>query len=106
MSEAFLTVVNSHAESCGIPPTFKSGEGYLSYFEGVHGDQWVFAMDRASGVFFVCGGDVGWESRRIGEEGLKSLVLSKPEQFWVLACLSACGLSEVAERVAETWPGL
>ena len=68
MSEAFLTVFNTHAESCGILPSFKSCEGYLSYFEGGQGDQWGFAMDRASRVFFVCGGDIGWESRRIGEE--------------------------------------
>ena len=66
MSEAFLTVVNTHAESCGQPPTFTSGEGYLSYFEGGHGEQWVFARDRGSGVCCGCGGGLGGESRQVG----------------------------------------
>ncbi len=101
--EAFLRVYNAHSESCGTPPTFESGDGYLSYFENEHGEQWVFAMDRESGVFFLCGGDIGWESRQVGDDGLKSLVLSLPERMCVLACLQACQLIEVAERVVEAW---
>ena len=60
-------------------------------------------MDWESGVFFVSGGDIGWQDRQIGEEGLKNLVLDMPERMWVLACLHACRLPEVAERVVEAW---
>ena len=101
--DVFLTVKNVHSENCGQPPTFESGQGYLSYFENEHGEQWVFALDRESGVFFLCGGDLGWESRQIGEDGLRNLVLNLPERLWVLACLQACRLSEVAETVMEAW---
>ena len=101
--EEFLTVKNAHAESCDHPPTFRSGDGYLSYFESEHRDQWAFTMDWESGVFFISGGDIGWQDRRIGEEGLKNLVLDMPERMWVLACLHACRLPEVAERVVEAW---
>lgn len=102
-TDAFLRVYNVHDESCGIPPPFESGNGYLSYFENEYGEQWVFAMDRKSDVFFLCGGDIDWKSRQVGEDGLKDLVLNLPERLWVLACLQACHLSEVAERVAENW---
>ncbi len=103
--EAFLRVYNAHSESCGIPPTFESRDGYLSYFENEYGEQWVFAMDRESGVFFLCGGDIDWASRQVGEDGLKSLVLNLPERMWVLACLQACNLKDVAARVMEAWQG-
>ena len=62
-------------------------------------------MDWKSGVFFVSGGDIGWQDRRIGAEGLKDLVLDMPERMWVLACLHACKLVDVAERVVEAWQG-
>ena len=99
--EEFLTVKNAHTDKCGLPSTFESGQGYLSYFENEHGKQWVFAMDRGSGMFFLCDGGLGWESRQIGEDGLSDLVLNLPERLWVLACLQACQLTEVVERVME-----
>jgi len=99
----FLTVRNAHDESCGQPPIFESGLGYLSYFESEGGEQWVFARDRASGVFFLCGGDLGWEKQVVGERALRELTLSVPERLWVLACLHACGLPKVADRVARAW---
>lgn len=104
-NDEFLTVKNAHDENCGIPPTFESGHGYLSYFENEHGEQWVFTMDWESEVFLLCGGEIGWEDRRIGEEGLKNLVPNMPERMWVLACLHACKLPEVAKRVVESWQG-
>ncbi len=106
LNDPFLTVKNAHTEGSGTPPTFQSGQGYLSYFEGQGGDQWVFARDRASGVFFVAGGDLGWEQHVVGERALRGLVLSMPEQLWVLACFHACGLSKVADRLARVWEGL
>ncbi len=60
-------------------------------------------MDWESDVFFLAGGNLGWGKRTIGEPGLKGLVLGVPEQLWVLACLHACGLVDVAERVVDTW---
>ena len=45
-------------------------------------------MDWESGVFFVSGGDIGWQNRRIGKEGLKDLVLDMPEPMWLLALSS------------------
>ncbi len=101
--EEFLTVKNAHAESCDDPPNFRSGDGYLSYFESEHRDQWVFTMDWGSGVFFVSGGDIGWRDSQIGAEGLKDMVLNMPERMWVLACLHACKLPQVAEIVVEEW---
>ena len=101
--EIFLTVKNAHTKDSGQPTTFESGDGYLSYFENEYGEQWVFSMDWESGVFFLCGGDIGWKDRKIGEQGLTDLVLDSSERMWVLACLSACKLSDVAGRVVEAW---
>ncbi len=39
----------------------------------------------------------------LGEPGLKTLALGIPEQLWVLACLHACGLVDVAALVVDTW---
>lgn len=99
----FLTIRNAHGESSGTPPRFESGLGYLSYFESDTGDQWVFARDRTSGVFFVAGGDLGWEHHIVGERAIRGLVLGIAERLWVLACLHGCGLQLVAERVAGAW---
>lgn len=101
--EVFMNITNTHTEDCGIPPRLESGDKYLSYFENAYGDQWVFTMDRESKVFYIAGGDIGWENKVIGEAGLKDLILNLPEQMWVLACLQACDLKEVAERVVDWW---
>ena len=81
----------------------RTGEGYISYFENDRREQWVFSMDWESEVFFLAGGNMGWDKRIIGESGLKNLALRVPEQLWVLACLHACGLMDVAERVVDAW---
>ena len=100
-SKPILSIYNRHSEPG--PREFDTSTGFWSYFMNEYGEQWVFAMDRDSGVFFLCSGDIGWESRQVGEDGLKDLVLNLPERMWVLACLHACKLIEVAERVVEAW---
>ena len=85
---------NAHPTGSGRPPVLQTGQGYLSYFENDRREQWVF---------FLAGGNLGWGKRTTGEPGLKGLVLGVPEQLWVLACLHACGLVDVAERVVDTW---
>ena len=102
-NEEILTVNNAHSVASGRPTLLRTGEGYISYFENDRGEQWIFSMDWQSEVFFLAGGNVGWEERTIGEPGLKDLILGVPEQLWVLACLHACGLMDVAERVVENW---
>ena len=103
LNEEFLTVKNAHHAGSGRPPVLQTGESYLSYFENDRREQWVFILDWGSEVFFLAGGNLGWGKRTIGEPGLKGLVLGVPEQLWVLACLHACGLVDVAERVVDTW---
>ncbi len=101
--EALLIVKNAHSAASGHPPVLRTGEGYISYFENDRGEQWVFSMDWKSEVFFLAGGNIGWEERIIGEEGLKDLECGVPEQMWILACLYSCGLVDVAERVVAVW---
>ena len=60
-------------------------------------------MDRDSKVFYIAGGDIGWDNRIIGEKKLVELVLDLPERMWTLACLYACGHWEVAEKVIVGW---
>ena len=102
-NEEFLTVKNAHSTVSGRPPVLRTGEDYVSYFENDRREQWVFSMDWESEVFFLAGGNVGWDKRIIGESGLKDLAFGVPEQLWILACLHACGLVDLAERVVDTW---
>ena len=90
-NEEILAVKNSHPAASGHPPMFRTGEGYISYFENDRGEQWVFSMDWKSEVFFLAGGNIGWEERTIGEPGLKDLVLGVPEQLWNKAQVTDSG---------------
>jgi hypothetical protein len=101
--EELLIVKNVHSATSGRPPLLRTGEGYVSYFENDLREQWVFSMDWKSDVFFLAGGNIGWEERIIGEEGLKDFECGVPEQMWILACLYACALVDVAERVVAVW---
>ncbi len=102
-NEEFLTMKNAHSTVRGRPPVLRTGEGYISYFENDRREQWVFSLDWGSEVFFLAGGNIGWDKRIIGESGLKDLAFGVPEQLWILACLHACGLVDLAERVVDTW---
>ena len=62
MPVPILTVYNQHTLACGTPPAFsnESGDLYVGYFANRCGEQWIFTLDRATGVASLRGGDVDW----------------------------------------------
>ena len=92
MSEPLLKIRNHHAASCGDPPIVASDAAYcyIGYFESRHGDQWIFTLDRKTGVAKLRGGDAGWNSEfNVVDGKVADLVLGNDEQLWLRACWMA-----------------
>lgn len=71
-----ITINNEHCTDCGQPPniTLQTHKAVV-YFEGVYGDQFVFAVPRKGTPLLYCG-DWGWEQpRAITEDYVASLHL-------------------------------
>jgi hypothetical protein len=93
-------------ESHDIPPqideqTFPNV--YRSYFENQYGEQAIFLYDyeQERGTLYM--GDAGWEHPSDVVDGkVPELILSHPEQAWLLACWEASGaLKATRERIRE-----
>jgi hypothetical protein len=101
-NQPLFQVTNHHGEACGVPPqideqTF-SGV-YRSYFENQNGEQAVFLYDyeQECGTLYI--GDAGWEHPYDVVDGkVPELILSHPEQLWLLACWEA---SEALKAMRE-----
>lgn len=92
MSEPLLKIRNHHSLSCGDPPIIDddSDQCYVGYFENIHGEQWIFTLDRRTGTSTVRGGDAGWNSVFNVIDGIaEGLVITEDEQLWLRACWSA-----------------
>ncbi len=105
-NQPLFQVTNHHGEACGVPPhideqTFPGV--YRSYFENQHGEQAIFLYDskQEHGTLYL--GDAGWEHPYDVVDGkVLELVLSHPEQAWLLACWEASGaLKTTRERICE-----
>jgi hypothetical protein len=56
---------NVHHPRCGRPPRLRNTADrglYYGYFENRHREQFVFALDRATGAGTISGGDLGWDN--------------------------------------------
>jgi len=73
---------------------------YVSSFQGLHGDQWVFVKWR--GDIEVSGSEIGWQTR-YGHLRMRELVLDPTEQSWLWACLKAVGEDKFAAELATLW---
>lgn len=49
------------------PIQYDAGSDYLSTFQNIHGDQWVFVRKSGSETAMLYGGDVGWEGHEVRE---------------------------------------
>ncbi len=105
-NQLLFQVTNHHGESYGIPPqideqTFPNV--YRSYFENQYGEQAIFLYDyqQECGTLYL--GDAGWEHPHDVVDGkVPQLMLSHPEQTWLLACWEASGaLKVVREQIRE-----
>lgn len=53
-------------------------------------EQWIFTLDRATGVASLRGGDVNWGTvHRVRDGRIEGLILSPQEAAWLQACWSA-----------------
>ena len=89
--EPIFLVHNHQVEECGDPPHITdNGDTYLSYWENVFGEQWIFVFDRTTKQARVYCGDAGWEETYEAIDGhVPGLVMHRAEQMWVAACWSA-----------------
>jgi hypothetical protein len=85
-----LNVENVHSDECGNPPDLTNQPGiYTSYFENLHGEQFVMQWDFKAKGGKLWGGELGWgKNVRIGLEGATPITLSQAEQGWLNACLT------------------
>jgi len=86
-----LTLYNQHTAACGTPPAFsnESGHLYIGYFANRDREQWIFTLDRATGVASLRGGDVNWSTvHRVRGGRIEGLILSPQEAAWLQACWS------------------
>ena len=92
MPVPMLTLYNQHAPACGPPPAFsnESADLYVGYFANRYGEQWIFTLDRATGVASLRGGDVDWTTVHVVRDGrVDGLTLNPEEAAWLQACWSA-----------------
>lgn len=83
-----LTIRNHHYDPC--PADFApESAAFLSYFEGLCGDQWVLRWDGESDHVTLAGGDVAWKTVQIpiGALTCEALILGRDEATWVYACM-------------------
>ena len=96
LSPPILTIYNQHTASCGVPPalTNEAADVYIGYFANRYGEQWIFTLDRATGVATLRGGDMGWASVHVVRDGrADGLILNPEEAAWLHACWSAVNAS-------------
>lgn len=98
---AILTIENVHTDDCGTPPVIERIPGdYVSYFENVHGEQWIFHYRRESNEITFYGGDCGWDEpmgvEEHGDKGFRvvrkrdrdGVIMNRPEELWAAACVA------------------
>jgi hypothetical protein len=83
------------------PIPYEAGSDYLSTFENIHGDQWVFIRKPDCETGTLYGGDVGWEGHEVKER-------SKAEAREALEAAGAGRLakSAFASAIDPLVPGL
>lgn len=88
-----LTIHNQHPSEYPREP-IRSDHGFVSYFEGTRGDQWLFVCDRETGNSYLTGGDAAWNVYPVnpfgdGPDPMHDLILDKAESMWLQACWEA-----------------
>lgn len=86
--QIILTVRNTHPDPCPIDFAPETA-AFLSYFEGLHGDQWVLRWDGKANHAVLSGGDIEWKSVAvfIGTDRSLDIVLNESEAAWLKACM-------------------
>ncbi len=84
-SEVVFTACNHHIDSGPHVNTADWGR-YRGYFEGDHGDQWIFVYDYKTKSATLTGGDVAWGVYPVTDGEVPRLCLSKSEKTWLTAC--------------------
>ncbi|WP_336024774.1 hypothetical protein [Halobellus salinisoli] len=100
--EEICTIKNIHVEECGEPPEIDYGKySYVSYFEGIHGDQSFFLYDSRNEEVIVYLADAGWDNpqkisaqRVLNNETVPKgddigILPEKSEKAWLKACKMA-----------------
>jgi hypothetical protein len=96
MSDSLVIEIhNQHTDECGPPPGISKHVGngfYTSYFESACGDQWLFLLNRTTGVGFFWAGDIGWGKRiEIRENKIQDadLIINRDDFSWLALCWKA-----------------
>ena len=89
MSNPLLRIWNTHATSLGEPPTNEASNTYCGYFQNCLGEEWVFVYDHEKKAGELRGGDIGWDTVVIVEDGHVDVILGKAETAWLQACWEA-----------------
>ena len=115
-SDLVLTVVNAHHASCGKPPgLIQTGDKYVGYFEGPHGEQFVCQWDPDYDEYIVLrGGDINWDKPVLIKapdaaphypaaleaaiehfrRNVPPMLLSAIERHWLISCIALVAIQK------------
>ena len=81
-----------HTPACGTPPAFSNESAglYAGYFANWYGEQWIFTLDRATGMASLRRGDVDRKTVHVVRDGRADGLIRNPaDAAWLQACWSA-----------------
>jgi len=58
-------------------------EKYTSTFTNRYGEEWIFEYDRVTGVGWLKGSDVDWQTYQVIDGRVNALILSSEELDWL-----------------------
>jgi len=90
-SNKLLQVYNLHSEKCGFPPVIDVKCRYVSYFENVYGEQWVFLGDKKLDKATIYCGEGGWGNpiELSADKLCPNIPLNDLEKNWIVLSWAA-----------------
>ncbi len=92
---------NHHAWAPDVPPAYFETASFVSVFENIYGEQWVFTWRHNQPYGVLWGGDVDWKPEKIyGPHSLR-WTMGEEEQLWFTVCWFTAAPSHHPNKVVR-----